>query len=90
LDEEQTKQLQKQIDDQKAYNELNSVDKIKADYEAKRQVLQTELDEKVKAFEKESKEFLVNELKKEIFEKKWLDYMRYSVTEQKKMTDQLI
>jgi len=90
LDEEQTKQLQKQIEDQKAYNELNSVDKIKADYEAKRQVLQTELDEKVKAFEKESKEFLVNELKKEIFEKKWLDYMRYSVTEQKKMTDQLI
>ena len=90
LDEEQTKQLQKQIEDQKAYNELNSVDKIKADYEAKRQVLQTELDEKVKAFEKESKEFLINELKKEIYEKKWLDYMKYSVTEQKKMTDQLI
>lgn len=82
--------LQEQIDKQKEYNDLNSVDKIKADYEAKREVMQAELDEKIKAFEKESNEFLVNELKKELYEKKWLDYMRYSVSEQKKMTDQLV
>jgi hypothetical protein len=69
---------------------LNDVQKIRADYEEKRQILEAELEEKIQAFQKESNEFLIAELKKETYEAKWLNYMKYSVTEQKKMADQLI
>lgn len=90
LSEAQTNALQEQIKKQKEYNDLNDVQKIRADYEEKRQILEAELEEKIQAFQKESNEFLIAELKKETYEAKWLNYMKYSVTEQKKMADQLI
>lgn len=90
LDEEWAKSLQEQIDKQKAYNELNDVEKIKADYEEKRQVLQDELNEKVEAFETEMNKYHELTTQKTNYEKDWLDYMHYSYKEQKDMTADLI
>lgn len=90
LSEEQIESLNKQIEAQKEYNALNDVEKIRADYEVKRQELQQELEEKLDAFQKELTAYQVlSDLKKE-YEDKWLKYMTYSVSEQKKMAQDLI
>ncbi len=90
LTDEQKQALNDQIESQKAYNELNDVEKIRADYEAKRQVLQAELNEKIEAFEKEANEYQLMSAKKELYEKKRLDYMNYSYKEQQTMASRLI
>lgn len=90
LTDEQKQALNDQIESQKAYNELNDVEKIRADYEAKRQVLQAELNEKIEAFQKEANEYQLMSAKKELYEKKRLDYMSYSYKEQQTMASRLI
>ena len=90
LSDEQKALLDEQIASQRAYNDLNDIEKIKADYEEKRKIIEDELNQKLEAFQKEVNEFMIAELKKETYEKKWLDYMNYSVLEQRKMSDQLI
>lgn len=90
LSEEWTQSLNEQIASQKAYNSLNSVEKIKADYEQKRKVLQDELNDKITAFETEMNKYEELTKKKENYEKEWLDYMTYSYKEQQSMTNKLI
>lgn len=90
LSEEQTKALNDQIESQKAYNELNDIEKIKADYEEKRAVIQAELEEKLQAFEKEANQYQILSTQKEMYEKKRLDYMHYSYKEQQTMATDLI
>ena len=90
LTDEQKQALNDQIESQKAYNDLNDVEKIKADYEAKRQVLQAELNDKITAFETEMNKYEQLTTQKENYEKKWLDYMTYSYKEQQTMANRLI
>lgn len=90
LDETQKQSLEAQIQAQKEYNDLNDIEKIKADYEVKREEIQKELDEKIKAFEEEWMKYQALKQKELQREQKWLDYTRYSYDEQVKMNQRLI
>jgi len=90
LSDAQKQALDEQINAQREYNELNDIEKIKADYEVKRQEIQKELDEKLKAFEEEWMKYEALKQKELQREQKWLDYTRYSYDEQVKMNQRLI
>lgn len=90
LTDEQAKALDDQIQKQREYNELNDIEKIKADYEEKRQVLQQELEEKLQAFEEEMNKYQELSQNKIDYEKQRLDYMNYSYKQQQEMALKLI
>ena len=90
LTEEQIQALDQQIAKQREYNSLNDIEKIKADYEVKRQVLQQELDEKLQALQTEIDKYQELSNQKISYEKQWLDYMDYSYKQQQTMASKLI
>ena len=75
---------------QREYNSLNDVEKIRADYEAKRQVLQQELDEKMQALQTEINKYQELSNEKIKYEEQRLDYMDYSYKQQQTMASRLI
>lgn len=90
LNKDQTQALKDQIEAQKEYNDLNDIEKIKADYAEKRKIIQEELDEKMTALQTEINKYNELSTKKQEYEKKWLDYMHYSYKEQQTMVANLI